>query len=111
MNRRFPLFGGNNKSCVILSNNILSGVAGGAIFGDLFAEFCAADFAEQIDNVFERRIHERFGAFVLAQNLDAGFVTNAWHLEPFDFKVFLAFATLVRDCKSVRLVAGVLQKL
>ena len=81
----------------------------GAVFGDLFAEFCTADFAKQINDIFERGFHERFGALVLAQNLDAGFMTDTWHLEPFDFEIFLAFAALVRNRKSVRLVAGVLQ--
>ena len=117
MNRRFPLFGGNDNSYVILSDNILSGFrflggfTGGAVCGNLFTEFCAADFAEQIGDVFEGGVHERFGALVLAQNLDAGFVADAWHFEPFDFEVFFAFATLVRNSKSVRLVASVLQKL
>ena len=81
----------------------------GAIGGDIFAEFRAADFSEQIDDVFERGVHERFGALVLRENLDAGFMADTRHLEPFDFEIFFAFAALIRDSKSVRLVARVLQ--
>ena len=90
---------------------VFGGNISGAVFSDLFAELCATNFAEQINDIFERGVHKRFGALVLAQNLDAGFVTHARHLEPFDFKIFFAFATLVRDSESVRLVAGVLQEL
>ena len=98
--------------CVVsLVGAFLSGFTTGAVFSDLFAELCAADFPEQIDDVFKRRVHERFGALVLRKNLDAGFVTDARHLEPFDFKVLFAFTALIRNGESVRFIAGILQKL
>ena len=64
MKGRCPLGGGHDKSHVILSKIIFSGA--GAVFSDLFAEFCAADFSKQIDDVFERGVHKRFGTLVLA---------------------------------------------
>ena len=80
-----------------------------AILCDLVAQVVAADLAEQDFDVFDGGCHERFGASVLAQNLDAGLVTHTWHLEPFDFQVLFALAALVGDGESVRFVAGVLQ--
>ena len=97
--------------CLQSSCQAFVGSAGGAVFSDLFAELCTTDFSKQIDDVFKRGGHKRFGTLVLAQNLDAGFVTDARHFEPFDFEILFALAALVRNGKSVRFVASILQKL